>query len=327
MTAQEDPLLRSRVTSLLGRATDPFVVAFVDGEDSRVSTRDLDRSADVEIGSVSKGVTGLLLHDGIARGELTLETRLADLLDAGDGPIGGVRLGALATHRSGLPRLAPGSHAVRGTWRLMTRGENPYGETLEELLERVRGLRPSARARPSYSNLGFMLLGHAVAAAAGMSYAQLVHTRIAAPLGLSGMTVPSSPQELGPQAAVGHSRRGAAMASWTGEALGPAGGIRMSVDDLATFVAALLDGTAAGITALDPVTTMAGPAVRIGAAWITVTKDERELTWHNGGTGGFRSFVGLDRVARRGVAIVRASTRSPDRAGLDLLTQWAHTPR
>lgn len=326
MTAVEDTALAGRVATMLGRARDPFVVALVERDGSRVATRDLPRAADVEIGSVSKGVTGLLLHDAVARGEVALGTRLGDLLVLGDGPIADVELGALATHRSGLPRLAPGGHVVRGTWRLMTRGENPYGESLAELLDRVRDLRPSRRARPRYSNLGYMLLGHAVATAAGTTYARLVRDRIAAPLGLSGVSVPASARELGPRAAVGHNRRGVETEAWTGEALGPAGGVRATVDDLATLLAALLDGTAPGIAALDPETTMAGPAVRIGAAWITVAKDGRAITWHNGGTGGFRSFVGVDRDAGRGVAIVRSSTRAPDRAGFDLLSDPAHTP-
>ena len=326
MTAAEDPRLAERLAPMLGRARDPFVAALVDSDGARVATRGLHRSADVEIGSVSKGITGLLLHDAVSRREVTLGSRLGDLLPVGDGPIGDVELGALATHRSGLPRLAPGGHAVRATWRLMTRGENPYGESLAELLERVRDLRPSPRPRPRYSNLGFMLLGHAVAAAAGTTYARLLRERLAGPLGLSGLSFPASARELGPRAAAGHTRRGVETQPWTGEALGPAGGVRATVDDLATLLASLLAGTAPGIAALDPVATMAGPAVRIGAAWVTVAKDGRDITWHNGGTGGFRSFVGVDREAGRGVAIVRSSTRSPDRAGFDLLGAPAHTP-
>lgn len=324
MTAAQDSALAAAVAARLGRATDPFVVALVDGDGAQVATRGVDRLADVELGSVSKGITGLLLHDAVDRGEVTLETRLGEHLDVGSGPLADVTLGALATHRAGLPRLAPGSHAVRGTWRLVVHGENPYGETCAELLGRVRGLRPG-RAKPRYSNLGFMLLGRAVAAAAGVSYAVLLRERLAAPLGLAGMTVPIGPGELGPRAAPGHSRRGKEVEAWTGEALGPAGGIRATVDDLAGLLAALLDGSAPGREALEPVTTLAGPAVRIGAAWLTVVRGGREVTWHNGGTGGFRSFVGLDRAAGRAVAIVRSSPRSADHAGFDLLTEPPQT--
>ena len=319
MTFHGDRALAERTSALL-RGGSAFVVVLVADDGARVAARGVPRESDVEIGSVSKGLTGLLLHDAVDRGEVTLDTRLGEHLDVGTGPIADVTLGSLATHRSGLPRLAPGGHVWRRTLRLMTHGENPYGESLAELLARVRDVRPG-RARPRYSNLGFMLLGHAVAAAAGMPYARLVRERLAEPLGMTGVRVPETVDGLGPHSVAGTSRRGRTMAAWTGEALAPAGGIRATADDLACLLGALLDGSAPGLAALDPVTRLAGPGVRIGAAWLTTTTDGRELTWHNGGTGGFRSLVGVDRDAGRGVALVRATNRSADRAGLTLLTE------
>ena len=78
-------------------------------------------------------------------------------------------------------------------------------------------------------------------------------------------------------------------------------------------------GAAPGIAALTPVRDFAGEAGRIGAGWLTSAVKDRHITWHNGGTGGFRSYVGLDLENQRGVAVVRASPRSADRVGLDLL--------
>ena len=83
---------------------------------------------------------------------------------------------------------------------------------------------------------------------------------------------------------------------------------------------ALLDRSVAGSDALDPVAPFAG-AMRIGAGWLTGPMLRRTVTWHNGGTGGFRSFVGIDREHGVGVALVSASTRSVDRAGARLLAE------
>lgn len=323
MTFHGDRALAERTSALL-RGGGAFVVALVTDDGARVAARGVPLESDVEIGSVSKGLTGLLLHDAVERGEVTLDTRLGEHLAVGDGPVADLLLGSLATHRSGLPRLAPGGQ-VRRTLRLMTRGENPYGESLAELLGRVRDLRPG-KPRPRYSNLGFMLLGHAVAAAAGMPYARLAQERLAIPLGMAGVRVPATSQDLGPRSVAGTNRRGRNVEAWTGEALGPAGGIRATAEDLARLLSALLDGSAPGVSALEPVARFAGPGVRIGAGWMTTSRAGRELTWHNGGTGGFRSFVGVDRAARRGVALVRVTLRSADRAGLTLLTEPAHTP-
>ena len=62
--------------------------------------------------------------------------------------------------------------------------------------------------------------------------------------------------------------------------------------------------------------------VRIGAAWLVLERRGAVVTWHNGGTGGFRSIVALDRAAGAGVALVSATARSVDRAGFALLEEY-----
>lgn len=297
----------------------PWGVAVIDGDEVSTSSHRLPDDGDVEMGSVSKGVTGLLLHDAVERGEVSVQDRLEQHLPLEGCAAGAVRLGALAQHRSGLPRLPVVPGMLGRSWRLWRHQQNPYGDTLAELLEQTRATAVG-RPRASYSNLGFELLGHAIAAAAGTTYPDLVRTRFADPLGLASWYVPATPDELTPRAVAGTARGGRPAEAWTGEGLGPAGGIRSTLPDLARFATALLDGSAPGIRALDPVERFAGPAVRIGAAWLTTEVRGREITWHNGGTGGWRSYVGLDRAAGRAVVVVRATTRSVDRIGMDLLS-------
>ncbi|WP_377644662.1 serine hydrolase domain-containing protein [Oryzobacter terrae] len=314
-----DPALAAEASRLLGRHHPRFVVALAHPyHGARTASVGLPVDADVEIGSVSKGLTGLLFADARDRGEVADDTPLGDLLPLGDGPTASVTLGALAVHRSGLPRLAAGSAGVRRTWDLVRRGANPYGQTLDELVDAAR-VTPVGRPRPRYSNLGFMLLGHAVAAAAGRSYADLLRERLTGPLAMSSTTVPASPELLGPSAVLGRTRRGREREAWTGEAVGPAGGVRSTAGDLGRLLGALLDGTAPGVTALDPVTDLRGSRLRIGAGWMTMTRRDVDLTWHNGGTGGFSSVVVLDRAAGAGVALVTATPRSVDGVGMQLL--------
>ncbi|MFB7941901.1 serine hydrolase domain-containing protein [Streptomyces sp. NPDC056049] len=275
--------------------------------------------ADYEIGSVSKGVTGLLYADALERGEVTAATALGALLPLADVPAGGVTLGALATHRSGLPRLPGSARPWRRTVALWRHGTNPYGEDVAGLIEQARTVRLGP-TRPRYSNLGFELLGHALAAAAGTSYAELVAERIGTPLGLDCFYLPGDPSELRPEALAGRTGRGRPREPWTGEALGPAGGIRADIGSMARFTAALLDGTAPGTAALDPVAPFSG-GTRIGAAWVTLRLRHLSVTMHNGGTGGFRSWLGLDRDSGTGVVVLAAASVSVDRAGFALLTR------
>jgi len=314
-----DEELAAEVRELLGDRHPVVAVATVSPYGPRIASIGAGLDADFELGSVSKGITGLLYADALERGEITPSITLGELLPLGETPAAGVTLASISTHRSGLPRLPASAAPVRRTVALWRHGTNPYGETLDELIVQAREVRlTSPRAR--YSNLGFELLGHAVAAAAGMSYQDLVRRRIAEPLELAAFYVPSAPEDLRPDAVIGRSRTGRVRQPWTGEAIGPAGGIRASIHDVARLAAALLDGSAPGTAALDPVATFAG-AVRIGAAWITLDHKGRSITWHNGATGGFHTWLGLDRPAGTAVALMTATTTSADRHGFHLLTQ------
>jgi CubicO group peptidase (beta-lactamase class C family) len=260
----------------------------------------------------------MLYAEALDRGEVTRDSRLGDHLPLDGTEVAGVALEAISTHRSGLPSLPRSAAPLRRTLTLWRHGTNPYGETLEELLVQARTV-PVGSARARYSNLGFQLLGHALAAAAGTSYAELVHRRVAEPLGLTSLYAPASPDQLLATAVTGRSRRGRPRAPWTGEAVAPAGGLRASVTDMVRLTAALLDGTAPGTRALDPSRPFQGRAVRIGAAWITLEHRGREVTWHNGGTGGFSSWLGLDREAGAGVVLLSATSAAVDRHGFALL--------
>lgn len=95
-------------------------------------------------------------------------------------------------------------------------------------------------------------------------------------------------------------------------------GPRATMADLMTLARALLDGSAPGIQALDPVARVAGPA-SIGAGWMTIPRRGSTLTWHNGRTGGFASWIGLDRARGTGAVVLSATSRSVDRVGTALL--------
>lgn len=315
---QADDELGARLRRALGPQHPVAAVATVDGDRVTVAAVGAPVEGDFEIGSVSKGVTGLLYADALERGELGPGTTLGEVLPLGASPASGVTLQSLSTHSSGLPRLPRSAKPLRRTLRLWRSGTAPYGETLEELLQQAGGVRLARRARPRYSNLGFELLGHAVARAAGMSYQQLLRERLTAPLGLESVYAPSTSEQLRATAVQGRDRRGRVVEAWTGEGVAPAGGIRAAVGDLGTLARALLDRSAPGVAALDPVATFTRTA-QIGAGWVTVEVDGRQITWHNGGTGGFRSWMGLDRQAGTGVVLLSASAVPVDHHGFAML--------
>ena len=310
--------LAHRAGALLGPRHPSYVVALVTPAGAEVGAAGADEHADVELGSVSKGITGFLWRDALARGEVADDAVLGDLLDVPP-HLSGITLGALATHTSGLPRLAGRGEVVRRTWELWRHGRNPYREDVAGLLAQLEDVKVG-KPGPAYSNLGFELLGHAVAGATGRAYADLVTDRIADPLGMADTYVPTSADRLRPGAVAPRNRRGRAVEPWANVAIAPAGGVRSSAADLVVLLRAMLDRSVAGADAMDPVAPFVG-SMRIGAGWLTGPLLRRTVTWHNGGTGGFRSFVGIDRDHGVGVALVSASTRSVDGAAARLLAE------
>lgn len=105
-----------------------------------------------------------------------------------------------------------------------------------------------------------------------------------------------------------------------GEAIAPAGGIRATIGTMRGLLERILDGSAPGLSALDADTDFSA-GVRIGAGWITFGRGDRSITWHNGGTGGFRSWIGVDRAGGAGVVVLSARERSVDRVGFTLLRE------
>lgn len=277
--------------------------------------------ADFEIGSISKPLTGMLYHLALARGEVTASTRLDELLPLGGSAAGSIVLADLATHRSGLPRVV-GARVFRRSLDYVLHATNPYDESLEEVYAAARGVK-LRRGRALYSNVGFQLLGQALATAAGASYPTLLAERIVEPLGIAPCYVPLAESDLLASAVTGHAGRRPAT-PWVGESIAPAGGVRASVEAMAGLASAVLAGTAPGMAAVDPVADFAGPAVRIGAGWMTTDRRAKGLlTWHNGGTGGFRSWLGLRRELGLGVVVLGATTRSVDPLGIALLDELA----
>jgi CubicO group peptidase (beta-lactamase class C family) len=321
--------LAERLVELLGRRHPVAAAAVVGpaatGPAITVASCGADLDADYEIASISKGITGLLYADALARQEVRRDSTLGELLPLGDVAAARVRLESLSTHRSGLPRLPASARPLRALIALFLRDTAPYGEDVEQLLTQARGAGVG-REVVRYSNFGFLLLGHALASAAGTTYPDLVRDRLADPLGLTGLYVPGTIDQLRPTALTGRSWRGRPRQAWVGEALGPAGGIRASILDMAHLAAALLNGTAAGASALEPVAQI-GWGTQIGAGWLTSTLGGRAVTWHDGGTGGFRSWLGLDRTAQTGVIVLSATAISVARHGHTLLAEQTETVR
>src|SRR5690606_21102156 len=101
--------------------------------------------------------------------------------------------------------------------------------------------------------------------------------------------------------------------------LAGAGALRSTANDMLSFLSLFLGLEDEPLE--DPLSIMlaerrpAAPGLEIGLGWhVRERSDGGELVWHNGGTGGYRSFVGLDPEAGVGVVVL---TNLSTPAGVD----------
>jgi CubicO group peptidase (beta-lactamase class C family) len=253
----------------------------------------------MEAGSLTKAMTGLVIADAVARGEVELDAPVSHYLPELIGsPAGEVTLQELVTHTSGYDDFGP-STEQRAAWSAPL-GLNFLTTTAEQMTEEIREQNLVGRGSWAYSNLGAATAGQAVAAAAGMSYSELMRTRLFEPLEMHDTTI----QDDEALVAGGRSQTGLSVHPWVIDAYAPSGAAVSTTEDLARLARALLDGSAPGMAALDPTFT-AGADMDMGVFWlISTSPGGQAVTWHTGETGGYSSYFALDRANNKAVVVL-----------------------
>ncbi|MGO0605455.1 serine hydrolase domain-containing protein [Brevibacterium linens] len=278
-----------------------------------------DEHTEFEIGSITKTFTAALFADAIGRGEIEADTRLGGVWPDLDGKVAEVTLESIAMQRSGLPQQKPWSGWGEGISGILANyvHTDPYRGDAKDIVSSLK-LVELADPKPEYSNFGFAVLGQALAEVAGKDYTDLVRERITEPLGMEETVVPDSAEGL----SHGYTASGLPAAPWTLGGSAPAGAIRSTTHDMSIWLRAVRDGSAPGAEASHPRKAF-DDSDRIGWAWFTTTDRSPNLTWHNGGTGGYRSYLGFDPKSGSGSGsgiIVLADSANDVDAAADLVS-------
>ena len=277
-----------------------------------------------EIGSITKVFTSIILADMVERGEVALDDPVQRLLPA-DVRVptrngAAITLLHLATHSSGLPRLPENLDPADPA--------NPYADyTVAQLYAFLSSheLGRDIGETVEYSNLGVGLLGHALATRADSDYETLVRGRVLRPLAMLDTSITLTPSDRD-RLAAGHDRALDPVANWDIPTLAGAGALRSTVNDLLTFIEANLGVRESPLRVAIEAThrsqrSFGPPNMDIGLGWLLRTQHGRTIAWHNGGTGGYRSFLGFDRASGTGVVVLSNAANSPDDLGFHLLDQ------
>lgn len=312
-----------------------MIVAVVDGDRSAVYSfgkvaNGNAPNADTlfQIGSVTKTFTATLLAEAIDAGHVTPGMPVANLLrgykiPARDRKV--INLGELAMQDSGLPRL-PSNLAP-------TDPADPYADydatKLKAFLAGYK-LPRDPGAKYEYSNLGFGLLGFALAQHAHMPYAELVKTHVLKPLGMTSSSATFA-LPLAPRWATGHDANGGPAQPWHLGVLAGAGAINSTGADMLRYLKANMGRGHAALQRAMHVAQRArrqiGANERIGFAWMTRHTKDGDVVWHNGMMGGYASFMGFTGDGKQGVVILTNIARSVDELGFaSLLADAPITP-
>ena len=302
------------------------------GRAGTAGNRPLDGDTVFEIGSITKVLTALILADMAERSEVAMTDPVAKYLPVSvkvpeyqGKPI---NLLDLATYTSGLPNM-PDNFVPKDEldhwWAL----PNPLADyTVEKLYAFLSGYEPKypPGTHYEYANLGFGLLGHALARRAGKSYEALLMERICDPLGLRSTRITLT-EDMRSRLAQGHNRRLEPTPLWDFAALDGTGAVRSTANDLTVFLEACLERRQTPLqSALRRLLETRRPAecgLEAGLGWFISHDHSDEIAWKNGETGGFATFIGFSPPARQGAIVlsnvIRTPARNVDHLGMRLI--------
>lgn len=284
------------------------IVAVIDGKKTTLyaagstgNAHKLDRNTVFEIGSVSKTFTATILSDLSMRRLLALDDPVATYLPKTvTVPARGAKtitLLNLATQHSGLPRMPDNFHPKNA--------DDPYaGYMLEDMYAFLSGykLKRDPGETYEYSNFGVALLGQALARSRNTTYATLLASEVTRPLGMHDTAIVLT-ASMESRFATGHDADGNVVHAWRLDAFAPAGGIRSTIADMVKYLRCNMGEDPLGKACVNAQKPRAdGPGGnRIGLVWMT---GPHGIIWHNGATGGFRSFIGVSADRKHGVVVL-----------------------
>ncbi|MBS1624583.1 MAG: beta-lactamase family protein [Bacteroidetes bacterium] len=271
--------------------------------------RPVDSATVFEIGSITKVFTAELAQIMVDRGELSWQETIYDVLPEVYKPLGddNTTLLSLATHTSGFPRNPKllNSNIKNECDPYADISRTIYASCLKDLADKKK---PDS-ATWVYSNIAFSVLANCIESRAGCTYDSLLRREIVDALSLRNTTThDTDPRKY----AAGYDRSGNKTCHWN---LPPfytgCGGIRSDIIDMTKFLEANLHaGTLYKPFSETQIYIYGNNKLGLCKGW-QINKPTpglhglpERIVWKNGGTGGFRSYIGMIPEKHIGVIIL-----------------------
>ena len=274
-----------------------------------------------ELASTSKLFTTSTLQLLIDEDELKLDDPIKNLLNGKvTFPANAQKttLRHLATHRSGFPSL-PNSFIAK-----MTDDSNPYKDLVtQDIYDYLKSCEgKKAEGIFDYSNFGMGLLGHLLELKTDVKYEQLVKEKLLKPLGMTQTFVTVKPVHQS-KIIQGYDENGNPTPVWTDHVLTGAGSFLSNGNDMVKFVKANLNERASPISKSLLATHHQQFGGETGLGWILPSHIDKilgneNIVWHSGMSGGYSSFIALDKVNNYGLFVLTNKSIDATKIGMKL---------
>lgn len=266
-----------------------------------------------EIGSITKVFTTTSLAKLTVEGKIKLSDYLDSFVKAPNFNGHKILLENLATQTSGLPRLPSDL--------LNTKVDplNPYSEyTREQMYNSLKNYKLTRKPGESYeySNFAMGILGDVLSTIEKKDYDSFIKDEILIPLNMKDTGVNLSRFQL-KNMAKPHNNKDEPVLMWDFKSMEGAGAIKSNIADMIKFLNANINLNTSLKSSFDLAqkTHFKNESVEIGLGWHKNNFNGDVLIWHNGGTGGFSSFLGFLKNKKVGVIVLSNSANSVDDIG------------
>lgn len=276
------------------------------------------------IGSTTKAFCGATLAQGVDAGHFAWDTRVVDLFPrfrmSDSWVTREMRVDDLLAQHSGMPTQALSTMASMGYSR-------------DEIIAAMGWVEPvsSFRSEFAYVNSPHLVAGKMVAQASGVpSWEAAAFQSLLEPLKMGRTTWTAAGLDGDANRAPGHVKvEGKVRAVKAGPfpyVLGPAGGLNSCLEDMSHWVRLQLNnGTFEGkrIVSQENLEVTRSPQTVIDSnrfycmGWISHVRKNHRFIWHNGGTPGHKTFVGIEPDQKLGLIVLSnlGDTEMPDAVG------------
>lgn len=281
----------------------------------------IDSNSTFEIGSISKVFTSEITEILHLRNELNWNDSITKYYPFEYNPNlnDGTQLIHLASHTSGFPRVPEKFFP-----KIELDTCNPYSnlniKDLEDYLKNPSEKKKPTTSSYNYSNLGNGLLGHILEWRTKKSFEELLQEEICGKLNMKYTSINSVDTI---NLTTAYDDRKMKTCHWNFPILYSAGAIKSNITDMSRFLFAHLHD-AYFSKVLKNCTEKISTDIQgyVGKGWMTEKLTShlfglKPVVWHNGGTGGYASYMGM--LPDDNIGVIILSNKSDDKGDIDQL--------